>query len=347
VKVLGNVYRHDDNAITFLRFVLASAVIVHHVNPLGGFGGQALQAWSGGRVSLGFLAVGGFFCLSGFLLTQSLERDPSPGRYLVRRTVRIFPAYWFCLLVSALLIGPCLWWLAKAAPLATYFSSGEPVAYVLKNAGLVVLQRGISGLFADNPYRFDVNGSLWTLKFEFACYLALLAAHRLGLLGRHRGLLLSLMAFLLVANQMEGAWRMRVPDLPLYFFCGTLAHLYRHRLPSGGWFGAAALVLAAAAIKLDLFNLAGAVLTAVVVLWAAVALPVRWWKEDYSYGLYLFGFPIQQSLASLQFHHAGKLAYFAAGFAVTLLPAMLSWHLVEKPALAKARGLLASPRTAR
>ncbi len=340
MKRIGESYRADRNAITLLRLLLAACVILYHSWPLGGIGLDPIQSWSSMDASIGYLAVGGFFSLSGFLLAQSLARDPSPWRYLVRRTARIFPAYWLCLAVCALFIGPLAWRLAGEGAVAGYFASGEPVTYVLKNAGLVVFQRGIAGIFANNPYPFDVNGSLWTLKFEFACYVLLLAFHRLGMLDRRRMFLVMLLTVLLIANQVEAATGMRVPDLPLFFFAGSLAFLYRERLPHSGWLAAGALVCAVATMRFGLFKSTGAPLVTYLVTCAAISLPFRNLVDDYSYGCYLYGFPVQQTLAAMGVHLAGRLPFLLVSLGMALLLAAASWHLLEKRVLSVARAAL-------
>jgi peptidoglycan/LPS O-acetylase OafA/YrhL len=99
---------HDANSFTFLRLILALAVVVGHSYVLGGFGEEPLSRWSGGLTSGRELAVQFFFMLSGFLLAQSLVRQPSLARFAGRRLFRIMPGYWAALIFTSLVVIPAL-----------------------------------------------------------------------------------------------------------------------------------------------------------------------------------------------------------------------------------------------
>ena len=135
-----------DNAFGLLRLVLAGLVLVDHSFPLGGFGECPVGGWIGGQETLGGLAVGGFFLLSGYLVTKSgLTNDPL--QFLWRRALRIFPAYWAVLLVTAFVLGPVVGFAEKGS-LSGYLQgpSAGPLAYVLENLGLTVSRWGIYDL---------------------------------------------------------------------------------------------------------------------------------------------------------------------------------------------------------
>src|SRR4051812_12311820 len=86
------------NSIGFLRLVLASLVVFSHSFALSGLEPPGhMQAK---------LAVSGFFFLSGVLITQSFENSRSFWDYVWRRSLRIFPGLWACLVVSAFVIVP-------------------------------------------------------------------------------------------------------------------------------------------------------------------------------------------------------------------------------------------------
>ena len=107
--MLGDALRGHNNSLGFIRLVLASLVIVDHAFPLGGFGVEPVAGWTIGQTSLGGIAVAGFFAISGYLITKSgLAADIL--QFLWRRFLRIFPAYWAVLLVTALVIAPIVWW---------------------------------------------------------------------------------------------------------------------------------------------------------------------------------------------------------------------------------------------
>src|ERR1700735_4762511 len=126
-------FRH--NAIGFLRLFFAAIVVVSHAFALGGFGDDPLARWNHGYWDLGNLSVGGFFVLSGFLIARSAERVGNVRRYLRHRFLRIFPAFWACLIVVAFAIGPVVA-LREHVSLGGYLGTltDPPWRYVVVNA---------------------------------------------------------------------------------------------------------------------------------------------------------------------------------------------------------------------
>jgi peptidoglycan/LPS O-acetylase OafA/YrhL len=60
---------------------------------------------------------------------------------------------------------------------------------------------------------------------------------------------------------------------------------------------------------------------------------------DFSYGMYLYAFPIQQLLVM---HNSGSMnpyALFALAWPLSILAGMLSWYVVERPFLRRARSM--------
>ncbi len=149
------------NALNSLRLVLASAVIVSHAWPLGGHGGDP----SLGGMTLGHWAVGGFFCISGYLIAASRSRLTF-REFVRRRLARIMPGYWVCLVTTAFIIAPLG---AYAAGESWVFR--DAVRYVGSNAYLWINQWSIAQTLQGVPYPGPWNGSLWTLSFEFLAYL--------------------------------------------------------------------------------------------------------------------------------------------------------------------------------
>ena len=232
----GSALVTSGNAIGFLRFFLAGLVVVHHTRVLGGFGSDPFLRLTHRQADLGLIAVAGFFTLSGFLITRSAEHVSLP-RYLWHRLVRIMPAFWICLIVIVVVVGPLLW-LSQYGSLDGYLgASPSPADYVTQNAALVINQVRIDGLLKDNPYPYGLNGSLWTLAYEFAWYLvvAILAGLRILRPG-----IVALLLLLVLAEAAIG-WR-PLDGVPVVgyalgsrfgisFVVGMLAYLLRDRLP--------------------------------------------------------------------------------------------------------------------
>jgi peptidoglycan/LPS O-acetylase OafA/YrhL len=225
----------------------------------------------------------------------------------------------------------------------------------------------ISGILGDVPYGRQlegggpVNGSLWTLRYEVVCYIMLALLAAASVLARARGavVLLLLGAYgvvvedfvrgdgLIVRPPKHGVLgpypvvgifdKQLVIYLAFVFLLGAVAKLYAHRLPMTGWLAAIAAVGLAVTLRFGAFYVIGVPLLAYLLLYLSVGLP-RWLhpigrKRDYSYGIYIYAFPVQQVVALLIGVRYGFVTYLAASTAGTLVLAALSWHLVERPAM--------------
>ncbi len=330
------------NAIGLLRFLLAALVVVHHTRILGGFGADPVLRFARGQADLGVFAVAGFFAISGFLVTRSAERS-SAARYLWHRALRVLPAFWVCLLVIALGFGP-IFWFHDHGGLAGYLGVTDPppLGYLTHNFYLLIDQTQIDHLLAGNPYPLGINGSLWTLAYEFSWYFVVLVAAALGLL-RRRVFALALVGFLVACYLLAAAPLQQIPILGyafssrfgLAFSLGMAAYLWRERIPLDDRLAAVAAVAFVVTLRFGLFSTVGMAALAYIVLWAAWRLPFRRFgtRLDLSYGLYIYAFPVQQTLALLGGHGLGAPLFLVASLACTLPLALLSQVLIERPAL--------------
>ncbi|WP_431277444.1 acyltransferase family protein [Leifsonia poae] len=166
---LENAFNPKLNALNAVRLLLAVSVIVWHSLPLTGTPHPAPAITQ----LLGEGGVDGFFAISGFLIVSSWMRRPRWWPYLQARFLRILPAFWVCLIVTAVVIAPIGILLSRQAFPHTYVT--DAATYVVKNAGLRITEFGIAGTPTNVPYPGVWNGSLWTLWWEFLCYLAVLA----------------------------------------------------------------------------------------------------------------------------------------------------------------------------
>src|SRR3954467_7624497 len=69
---------HTQNSYDFVRFCAASAVLFSHHFDLAGFAEPQVPLLG---MDFGQLGVSVFFCLSGFLIAQSLETSSDPARF--------------------------------------------------------------------------------------------------------------------------------------------------------------------------------------------------------------------------------------------------------------------------
>ena len=334
------------NAFDALRVAAALAVLYSHSFILYGLPEPVPMAGQ----ALGSLAVALFFAVSGFLICQSWERDPHLGRYAARRALRILPGLWVVVLLTALVVGA----LYTTASLSGYFGSFSPWRYIA-TGGLAMGSPKLLGVFESNPLPSATNGSLWTLKYEIIMYLLL------GILGRYLpGATLKAkcsVAFLVCAGlwlffatkgyqkvALPFAWRLgteiyldRMAYLGAFFFAGACSHLYFERIRLSR---ALALILIAPLPFIDHPVLVMALLWFVVpygVLVFAFKAPAICRKMngfDYSYGIYIYAFPIQQIVSLLGRAHQWSWGIVLVVSALaTVLLAALSWNYVERPAL--------------
>ena len=299
------------NNFNLIRYCAAVCVVVSHSY---GFTGHYEPHPFGPRISLGGLAVYVFFAISGYLIYKSFTRNDL-GSFAVARFRRIMPGLVVVSLLAAFVVGPLL----TALPLREYFSSPATWAYVPRTLLLPSETVSLPGLFEGFAAPLT-NGTLWTLHYEVFWYGIVLM---FGVFGfRHFPVLL--IVFVLSAIAAPLSWYIMF-GLP--FATGmTVAH---YRVPLR-WEIAAALTLA------GFFNweaLFVALSYSAIWLGTKTTPVLRHFNRagDYSYGVYIYGWPVQYALLSLMELTTAQLIA-ASVFLATVLGA-LSWHLVEKPAL--------------
>ena len=305
-----------------LRLILAAAVIVSHAWPLALGPGTAEPLSVVTGHSLGGWAVLLFFFLSGLLVSGSAERR-SLGAFWAARARRLLPG-----LGAALLVTLALALASGATP-----SAPEAALWFARALTLVSIEHRIPGAFAANPYPEVVNGPLWSLFHEVAAYALCVLVVRAGVL-RHRGALVSLVTVATLLAVVHDLLPGRLEAFaPLFaaFSAGMAVHVLRARLPltvsAGLGCLLGALVLPA---PLAVAALGCATLT------LALCAPTVTLGADVSYGLYIYGWPVAQTVVHC-LPGIGPVALAALSLACTLPFAVASWHLVERPALHPAR----------
>lgn len=348
------------NSLNFLRLCLALTVVVSHVIAV--TGSEVPNTLN--HTYFGQIAVYGFFGLSGYLITGSALRN-SLGRFLWQRCLRILPAFWLTLVITAFGFGSLVYLThgARACSLECYYSSANgPVQYLYRNALLVVQQQDIAGTPGAGPYHWIWNGSLWTLSYEFACYLLVASFAIIGFL-RHRLMTLAMTVVLwgtvatigftpsLAANfnLFHNLTPMLLMRLTCVFLVGATVYLYRERIPDSPWLAMicfavfiGGLCIPSGSIDSQYYFTRSSVLVPFItypLLWLGAHLPFHriGSRNDYSYGIYLFGFPAMQIFVVWGGISWGVLPLVCSTVLVTVALAIGSWWLVERRALALKR----------
>ena len=317
------------NLLNLIRLLLAIGVIVWHSTALTGnpYDGVAAEF-------LGAVFVDGFFAVSGFLILRSWERNPRVGAFLTARVLRIFPAFWLCLLVTAVVFAPLSQMLVGSSPTL----QPDNALYVAHNAGLWIFQFGIEDTLQDVPYPGVWNGSLWTLAWEFFCYLAVLGLGVLGL-WKHRWLASAALAAVWLASafalgDLVGSDNVTTAlRFSMMFLSGCVLAQFQERIRISWAAAAVALVLVAASSWMPDYRLLGGpalayLLVAVGGLVSRERLALR---NDISYGVYIYAFPLQQLLATWGGANSTPLLFALLATIVTIPVAMLSWFGLERP----------------
>jgi peptidoglycan/LPS O-acetylase OafA/YrhL len=330
-----------------LRLVFAVLVILSHSYPVASnsYAKEPLVRLTGGQITFGDVGVWAFFVISGFLITQSWFRSPKPLNYLWRRIARIYPGFIVVTLIGAYVIVPL------AADRATYHSISLPVLLVQ-----TALLFGYSGppIFVHNPFPNILNGSLWSIPFEFRCYIGVMVLGLMRVL-RLRWLMVALDAAVIgfrLYLSITG-WS---PESKLFSFVFGTPTTWATVLPFflAGMlfysFGGAAmirkpyLIFSAVVLVGSLFLPSGYIVT-FPTCGAYLLFGLAYWPRlnpihlgrygDFSYGTYLYAFPVQQMIMM----HAGgtmaPLTLFLIATPISIFLGALSWFLVERHFLAR------------
>lgn len=325
-----------DNNFDLIRMLAATGVMVSHAWPitLGAGVPEPFETFLRGD-NLGRACVFAFFVISGFYITRSfcLKRDVTA--FLSARVLRLWPG----LIVMFLVVTPVCALLASSDPAATW---GGAAQHILTGLTLYAYSP-LPAVFVSNPVPDTVNGSLWTLFYEVVGYSGVLICGVLGVLDRRRLWLVLVALFLVLYFAGPHLTGRHDVLLMLYlgwpFLVGMCLWLWAKHVPLSPLIALALIGLTVllrvtpplAPLFLPVFILA----LGYTVMWLGFArIPgIRAYNRlgDYSYGMYVYAFPVQQLAA--QYGTPDPLTNLAVALPVTLVLAVASWHLVEAPAL--------------
>ena len=331
------------NNFDLLRILFAWFVIVSHSYVLNGDGAtDPLFVATNSTFLFSFIGVKGFFIISGYLIFKSMMVSTSIFEYLVKRVLRIFPALAVVLLITLATV-----YFIYPSNLAPFFTNKEVYAYFLGNILLFKPHFFIPGIFSGLPST-AINGSLWTIEYEFFFYLFILLfffvrSHKIFL----KIALAVVIGIFLMVRLLFYNWTVQkhffIPleplfDLGIYFLMGSLlscfdfdAINYKHTIAT------ALLIALIAAIYLGVGHTVVYVTLPFLVIYlgkqtSRVATFVHASIGDPSYGIYLYAFPLQQFI--IYWFRPSTLMLFIASTIGAFIFGYLSWILIEKKALA-------------
>ena len=340
---LEQVFFSRRNNFDFLRCLLAGLVILTHSFFLLHATVDPLDFLTHGQKSCGKAAIDFFFVISGFLIVGSWLHSKSALEYLKKRVLRIYPGYLASILVAVFVFG-----LLGASSKAEYLHSISPLHFSLD----ILRLHKIAAMptFARNPEPGTLNGSLWSIAVEFECYLLIMVVGWIGFLKQRQWTLalfgISVALYSIVLYPIPGLHHFAA-HLPDYmedklrvitcFLAGMNLFLYKEKVPLSPrllWISLAVLVVTAMTTG---FVLAMMVCGAYVIFYTAFSPAVKlndWGKRaDLSYGIYLYGWPVQQLLIFYFGRSFNPYALTLIALPLACLCAVMSWFCIERPFL--------------
>lgn len=332
---LADAYDPRRNNFDALRFALASLVLWAHAWPVYPKQGEWFLVASGGQVTGGSIAVDGFFIVSGFLVMQSWLARPLVRVYAAKRLLRIVPALVVALALTSLVLQP----IVRGAGAWMYLRSAAPWAHF---ASVFVPSLTVTpGAFPGNPQPHVLNASLWSLRYEMLCY-AILAV--VGLVGMQRWqvvvpALFGTSTLVAIALAGQGSTIAVAAHQLACFAAGMWFYLARAAVPCDRRLALlAAVVLVLTTLTRGIrvfFPVAGGYLLLLAAVSSRLALHDFGRRGDFSYGLFLYGFPVEQTIRWIVGPRLPFVPFVALAFVATLAVAVVSWRVVEQPALAR------------
>lgn len=332
---------NKNNNFDLLRIFAALLVIFSHSFALSGFTEPKVPFTTG---SYGGLGVKIFFLISGFLITMSFLKRKDFFKYIYARCLRIFPGLITVVLLTIFVLGPLVTNLSKYE----YFTNPNTYKY-LKMILLFTDPLQLPGVFNKNVYP-AVNGSLWTLQYEFLLYIIVGIIGSIGLLRIKNMPIYLYLITLFIASQSSGFPKYFIfhslnfnifIDFSIYFILGACFYIYREKIDFNI---SSAIFCALILIYFSIFgkNLTSGLVSIIIgylVFFLAFYFDLEKYKKilklnllgDISYGLYIYAFPIQELVTYLFGGGHMKPSFnFFISVPLTVIMAFISWHLVEK-----------------
>ena len=326
-----------------LRIIFATLVLLSHAPEItdGNASRELFHRFTGAPMTFGTLGVDGFFILSGYLIVQSWLGDPELINFLRKRVLRIVPGYLVAVVLSTLAVG-------LLAPGVDHFFRGLGVHFF--NSVVLLSSPMTPPVFPGHPYAM-VNGAMYTIGYEFRCYLLVALLGLCGLL--RRPILVLIGTFLLLSSLLYAApfermhWPRHVEAvigqpsiafrLTAVYLVGCCFYLFRERIVFRRSFAVATVVLMVACfIFAPSRGELAMVLGGGYLMFYLGRMHLSWLEgmsrlPDISYGIYLYGWPVESLW--IWFQRGSPWIAFLGSTIMCFALGWLSWHFFERPAL--------------
>lgn len=329
------------NNFNFLRLFFSSAVIISHSFPLTG-NKEWFAKITNDQLDLGSFSVNVFFIISGYLIFNSLIYSSTAQNYLWKRILRLFPALFVVLFLT--LFDILFVYAGKSILREPSFYSYLPNNLTLYNAQFIV-----KGVFEKNPYPNTINGSLWSLCYEFTMYIIILFFFPVRKNRKLTAVLLSFLYLSFLYGYFLGPPEfvniliksinldpLLFCKLGIFFFAGSILSLIPVQKINKSYIGISLALLLFIAISYNRYVIASFVLLPILII--LIGISFSYYLEyipskigDISYGTYIYGFLVQQVL--MNYFNLNPLGLMLISLPITYLFAYMSWHLIESTTL--------------
>lgn len=331
-KLSESVGQKSEN-LHLMRFVAALMVILSHafIISTGTQKGEWFIELTNVQLSMGNFAVAIFFLCGGYLISMSMEKSKTAVKYFEARIIRLIPPLFFVVFLLIMAGG-----LFTTLPAAQYYTSAGTWKYLLNSVFLLV--HNLPGVFENNPYLPTVNGALWTLPVEFLCYVLCFIAYKLGFMNKKRFLI---SVPLVIVGTIAMIWlSTRIPAVGevirpvLLFYIGMGYWIYREQITLKlNYFGIAVIAFFLL-FALNLGNIA--------MLFCFPYIMMTLWfgfgqcsskigkLGNYSYGIYLWGFPVQQAVVYLWGNTMNPYVNTLISIPIAMVLGIITYEITEK-----------------
>lgn len=325
----------QNNNFTLIRIILSILVIYGHSFPLTNKNVNSDIFIKFFHISPSVHAVALFFFISGLLISKSFITKNQPISFILARFFRIIPALFISALFLAFIAGPLL----TTLPLSDYFTNKDIYRFIYKNL-LMQTQFTLPGVFENLPYPSAITGSWWTIRYEVICYLFLLF---IGMIGGFKNkhiatLICSTIIILILTNstfiQNNLSPLKEIYYLPFYFCTGCLFYIWSDKIQINFPVLIGLIGITILCRNTTIYTILFFLSTSVFILILAISETIKKIKikHDISYGIYIYGFFVQQVLI-FQFPNMNNYWNTVFSIIICVLLALISAKYIEEPAI--------------